>query len=150
MSLLLIQPFHRRVFAFRRYSIEEDGRLVARTRNPGRDSCVLSFFERKLLADMLKSVAISHTNAHPDLLSLSRAIRVPLQFHRTARRGNRSMWRPWVGYSSSSYHSQRTLRVLNPWPQRCARPLIWIPQRLRRLSTRSSRGRRLIGLQHQS
>lgn len=36
----MIQPFHRRVFAFRRYSVEEDGRLVARTRNAGRDSYV--------------------------------------------------------------------------------------------------------------
>src|SRR6266478_2566355 len=35
-----IQPFHRRVFAFRRYSIEDDGRLVVRTRNGGRDSYV--------------------------------------------------------------------------------------------------------------
>jgi len=32
-----MQPFHRRVFAFRRYSVDEDGRLVARTRNGGRD-----------------------------------------------------------------------------------------------------------------
>jgi hypothetical protein len=29
------QPFQRRVFAFRRYSVEEDGRLVARTRGAG-------------------------------------------------------------------------------------------------------------------
>jgi hypothetical protein len=36
-----IQPFHQRVFAFRRYSVEEDGRLVARTRNAGHSSYVL-------------------------------------------------------------------------------------------------------------
>lgn len=37
-----IQPFHQRVFAFRRYSVEEDGRLVARTRNAGHNSYVPS------------------------------------------------------------------------------------------------------------
>jgi hypothetical protein len=37
---LFLQPFHRRVFAFRRWSIDEDGRLVCRTRHASRDSCV--------------------------------------------------------------------------------------------------------------
>ncbi|KAF9643981.1 hypothetical protein BDM02DRAFT_3191011 [Thelephora ganbajun] len=31
-------PFHQRVFAFHRYSVDEDGRLVTRMRNAGRDS----------------------------------------------------------------------------------------------------------------
>jgi hypothetical protein len=43
---LSIQPFHRRVFLFRRYSVEEDGRLVSRTRNAGHDSYVSSIFRR--------------------------------------------------------------------------------------------------------
>ncbi|KAF9783287.1 hypothetical protein BJ322DRAFT_1110170 [Thelephora terrestris] len=36
-SRLSSEPFHRRVFAFRKYSVEEDGRLVARTRNGGHE-----------------------------------------------------------------------------------------------------------------
>lgn len=41
---LSTQPFHRRVFAFRRWSVDEDGRLVCRTRHAGRDSCVCLAF----------------------------------------------------------------------------------------------------------
>ncbi|KAF9793088.1 hypothetical protein BJ322DRAFT_1103524 [Thelephora terrestris] len=36
-SRLTQEPFHRRVFAFRRWSIDEDGRLVCRTKHAGRD-----------------------------------------------------------------------------------------------------------------
>lgn len=39
---LSVQPFHQHVFTFRRYSVEEDGRLVVRTRNAGYDSYVPS------------------------------------------------------------------------------------------------------------
>ncbi|KAF9787395.1 hypothetical protein BJ322DRAFT_1107460 [Thelephora terrestris] len=41
-SRLASEPLHQRVFAFRRYSVEEDGRLVARTRNAGHNSYVPS------------------------------------------------------------------------------------------------------------
>ncbi|KAF9781589.1 hypothetical protein BJ322DRAFT_1111514 [Thelephora terrestris] len=37
-SRLTQEPFHRRVFAFRRWSIDEDGRLVCKARHAGRDS----------------------------------------------------------------------------------------------------------------
>ena len=48
-----MQPFHQRVFPFRRYSVDEDGRLVVRTRNTGRDSCVLSIsYLARNLADI--------------------------------------------------------------------------------------------------
>lgn len=36
----VLQPFHRRMTTFRRYKVDEDGMLVARTRNPGCDSYV--------------------------------------------------------------------------------------------------------------
>jgi hypothetical protein len=42
-----MQPFHRRVFAFRKYSVEEDGRLVARTRNGGHELCASSISYRE-------------------------------------------------------------------------------------------------------
>ncbi|KAF9787391.1 hypothetical protein BJ322DRAFT_1019815 [Thelephora terrestris] len=37
-SRVISEPLHQRVFPFRRYSVEEDGRLVARTKNAGHTS----------------------------------------------------------------------------------------------------------------
>lgn len=59
---LVVQPFHRRVFAFRRYSIEEDGRLVARTRSAGRDSYVSYISGRAY--DPTNTVHVSHHRPH--------------------------------------------------------------------------------------
>jgi hypothetical protein len=54
---LSIQPFHRRVFAFRRYSVEEDGRLVARTRNAIHDLYASSISYRAYVSTDIANIS---------------------------------------------------------------------------------------------
>jgi hypothetical protein len=60
------QPLHRRVFPFRRYSVDEDGRLVFRTRDANHDPCVLTFLSSHFNRLTLTSAARSRTTAHTD------------------------------------------------------------------------------------